>query len=477
MKSRRNDLARDTLAILVGRGRVTLLAKGEERPISLHAGRERFIDEELRGLIDEFLGERKVRGKVVVGVDPSLDFLAARPRTEGGSDLVDELEERHGDRLLIEEQDSGRIGEALQRVYAAPERELREAAEAVRERGRVRLRFHSATGALQRMAEEVLPSPAGWDSEIRFFPGPKKGLAVFVCAGKVLTRQFLSTGDYEDGAIAAVLASMWAAVQEGLRLPQPAGIVLHCGDSGHGLAAACRQSVDAEVVVAPHLGFDQATLCRALASNSRRRRGADAPLFSALAEDVGAGEPARVPILSLAGTGAVLALVASMLQQTAQGLDTEIMALDARTREAFIEFGRDPWTLRDTRETLAKNAKVAEAFLMDRVYWSDILGEVPELIPDAVSLQRLEGVYPLHVPKEDEDSRRRPSSYVELSCTVPMNGDATRIPEVTQFTRALRNSELFSEYFRYVPNAEVNVRPDAKDSVARVSIRCSRSKQ
>ena len=270
---------------------------------------------------------------------------------------------------------------------------------------------------------------------------------------------------------------MWAAVQEGLQLPEPAGIVLHYGDSGHALAAACREFMGAEVVIAPHLGFDEATLCRALASPSRLHRGADAALFKKLAAEVGGGEPTRVPILPLVGTGAVLALVASVLQQTAEGLDTEIMALDAGTRDAFIEFGRDPWALEKTRETLTSNAKVAEAFLMDRIYWSDILGEVPALIPDTVSLQRLEGAYPLHVPKDEDDNRRRPRAYLELDCTVPLTGDSSRIHEVSEFTRALRTSSLFSKYFPYVPNAEVNVRPDATDAIALVSIRCSRSKK
>lgn len=469
--------ARDALAILVGRGRVTLLARGEERPVSLHGTRDSFVDEELRTLIDEYVGDRRLRGRVVVGVDPSLDFLAARRRRDGATDLVDELEERHGDRLMIEQLDAGRLGADLQRVYAAPVRGLREAAEAVRARGRVRIRFRSATTALQRLGESLDPSPASWSSEIRYYPGPRSGLAVFVCAGKVLTRQFLAA-DQDEEAMVAELAAMWTAVQDGLHLPPPAGIVLHCGEGGHALAAACRRAVGAEARVAPHLPFDQGTLCRALACEPRRRRGSEAHLFRALTEDVGGGEPARLPLPSLALTGAVLAMVAMMLQQTAQGLDAEIMALDARTRDAFKEYGRDPWALRDKRESLAKNAKVAEAFLMDRVYWADILGEVPGLLPDGVLVQRLEGAHPLHVPKGDDGkSGRRPDAYVELVCSVPVLDNATRIPQVPELTAALRSSQVFAETFRHVPNAEVNVRPDASDQVARVTVRATRSKR
>lgn len=476
--ARRRAPARDALAILVGRGRVTMLARGEERPVSLHGARDSFVDEELRGLVDEYLGDRRLRGKVVIGVDPSLDFMAARVRREGATDLVDELEERHGDRLLIEQLDSGRIGEGLQRVYAAPVRGLREAAEAARERGRVRLRFRSATSALQRLGEAVDPSPNAWNSEIRYYPGPRNSLAVFVCAGKVLTRQFLPAGDQNEEELAAELAGMWTAVQDGLRLPPPSGLVLHCGDGGHALAAACRRAVGAEARVAPQLSFDQATLCEALACEPRRRKVDEASLFRTLTEDVGGGDPARLPLVSLAATGGVLALVAIMLQQTAHGLDAEIMALDARTRDAFAEFGRDPWDLRDKRDSLRKNASVAEAFLMDRVYWSDILGEVPGLMPEEVALQRLEGTHPLFVAKDDDKkSGRRPDAYVELVCAVPVSDNATRIPQVPELTAALRSSKVFAESFRHIPNAEVNVRPDAAEQVARVTVRATRSKR
>ena len=473
---------RDMLAILVGRGRVTLAATGDERPIELEAGHERFAPDELRGLLEEYFEQRRLRGRVVLGVDPTLDFLATRPRgaatQKGGSaDLVEELEDRHGDRLVIEERSSGRGGDALQTVYAAPRAELLEAAQAVRAQGRARIRIAGTTAAIAAWAEALEPTPAGWTSEIRFFPGKRRSLAVFVCGGAVLNRQVIATAELDDAGIAAELYGMWAAVQEGLRLPPPPGLILHCGDSGHELAAACRRATAVEARLAPHVGFDRATLCTALAAEAGRRRGGPEPLFRGLLDEVGGGEPARMPIVSLAGTGAALALVAAMLHQTARGLDTEVMALDARTREAVAKYGRNPLKLAELLDDMKRNATVAESFLMDRVYWADFLGEVPELMPGDVALERLEGTHPFVIPRDDDEAVRMPDAFLELTLSVPVREGATRIPQVPQLTSALRASQLFSRHFKHVPNAAVTVRPDAAEQVARVSIRCSRSKR
>jgi hypothetical protein len=473
---------RDVLVMLVGRGRVTLAAPGDERPVELEAGHDRFAPDELRGLLEEYFEERKLRGRVALGVDPTLDFLATRRRDAsaskgGSSDLIEELEDRHGDRLILEEQAVGRNSESLQTVYAGPRRELREAAQVVREHGRARIRILNTTAALTALGEALDPSPAGWTSEIRLFPGKRQSLAVFTSGGAVLQRQTIASGDLNDAGLASELYGMWATVQEGLHLPPPPGIVLHCGDSGHELAAACRRATAVEARLAPHVAFNRATLCRALAAQAGRRRGGPERLFRSLLDEVGGGEPARVPVLSLAGAGVALALVAAMLHQTARGVDAEVMALDLRSREAVAKYGRNPGKLTELLEDMEKNAQVAENFLMDRVYWADFLGEVPGLMPREVELERFEGTHPFVVPRKDGETARLPDAFVDLTLSVPVREGATRIPQVPQLTSALRESALFARHFKHVPNASVTVRPDAVEQTARVSIRCSRSKR
>ena len=475
---------RDAVAVLVGRGRIAVVGGPfGDRAQSLHGAHDRFAANELIGLLEEVFEENPPKGPVILGASPSVDYLATRrrdalPGQTAHPSLVDELEERYGRKLVIQELEGHRLATTHQTVIAAPRRAMREAAEAIHANGRGKLRIVSTTHALVRLAESLDSRPNGWESDIRVFPGKRQALAVFSCAGVPLSRQVLPLVSGGDEGMAAALHSMFASVQESLKLDPPNGVLIHAGNDRTGLLEACRRATGVEVKEASLLGFDKATLCHALACEAGRRRPApEENIFRALAEAVGAGPRARLPIAGLAGVGLVLASVAGVLHETAQSLEGELSALDVRTRDALDQYGRDPIELSETLDELRRNAVIAQSFLMDRVYWSDFMEAVPELLPGEVLLDRLEGVHPLHIPKDDEETASRmPDAYLEFTCRVPVRDGALRIPQVPQLTSALRGSELFRENFSFLPNAAVNVRPNAADQVARLTVRCSRRK-
>lgn len=286
-------LCRDRVAILTG-------GKGSDAVKALHGAGPMFAESELEGLLRSAIEDGRMGEQVVIGVDPLLEFFSTQRAVASKEDnapdsLIDELRNKYGGRLIAETVRTALSPKTHQTAIAVPKGELKESSAAFTGYEGGKVRFISTSHALYALALEQDPMPKKWSSEIRVFLGQREGLVMFAVEGTLVARQIFEYSGQSQGPIIAAVNGMVAAVQEGLGLGQPDGILFHVGKDHEDIAKVCSEVTSIDAGVRTHIPYEQSTLCLALAFDGfrRRRQGGDRyEIRAQAAEDsVGRGLP------------------------------------------------------------------------------------------------------------------------------------------------------------------------------------------
>lgn len=420
-------------------------------------------------------------------MDPLLEFFSTQRSAtflEGQAEsLIDELRNKYDGRLVALPVRTALSQKTHQTAIAVPTRELRETSEAFDEFGG-QVRFISTTHAIYSMAMHADPVPKGWESEIRVFLGTREGLILHGYEGSLVARQIFEYSGQAAGAVITAVNGMVAAVQEGLSLPKPDGVLFHVGQGDSNLADMCKSMTDLDAEVRGNIVFDQSTLATALSHEGFKRKKAEIDFLQqddAKVKKKKTGE-SGLPKISMAGVGAAMLAMGGYLWSAGSSVQSEIDALYADSERVLDQFGHDAFALDEGLTALRSTAAIGEGFLMQRVYWADFLYELPRVLPANVELVRVEGFYPFAMPAESEEEEggeggeavtlEKGSRFIEFEFKVPMESEISPIPEKDQVTDALRESEHFSRFFRDM--AAPRIVPNEADGrwTATITIRC-----
>lgn len=460
-------LCRDRVAILTG-------GKGSDAVKALHGAGPVFAEGELEGLLKSAIEDGRMGEQVVVGVDPLLEFFSTQRTIAIAGDhapdsLIDELRNKYGGRLIAETVRTALSPKTHQTAIAVPKGELKESSAAFAEFDGGKVRFISTSHALYSLAADQDPMPKKWSSEIRVFLGQREGLVMFAVEGTLVARQIFEHTGQTHGPIIAAVNGMVAAVQEGLGLGQPDGILFHVGQDHADIAKVCSEVTSIDAGVRTHIPYEQSTLCLALAFDGFRRRRQGVDFFThvdntSIAEVVDG--KAKLPVRQMLGLSAVILGMGGYLWQAGSALAAEADHLYADAQAALDLYDGDSFAMEEGLDSLYKTVSVAEGFLMERVYWSDIIKELPRILPSTMSVVRLDGRYEFKVPEEPQEGEEEEvaapmvfdesSRYFELNLKVPMASETSKVPEVAELIKALGENDLFNRYFRRTPNPDMS---------------------
>ncbi len=474
-------LCRDRVAIYLG-------GRGSDAVKALHGAGSVFEKGELKALLEDALCEGLIGQKVAIGVDPLLEFFSTQRRVsfqEGGKaeSLLEELRGKYEGRLVVEPMRTALSPKTHQTAIAVPAQELQESAEAFAAMGGGKVKFVSTTHAFYAMAADESRTPKGWGSEIRVFFGSHEGLVLFAVDGTLIARQIFEYSGQAKGAVLSAVSGMIAAVKEGLALPEPSGILFHVGQDDTTFAELCEEATGVPARSCSHLIYDQATLAAALAFDGFRKKRQELDFLHQAEQSISAERNNIVPIKSVATLAASILGMGAYLWSAGSAVQSQIDQATARASEALDLYDQDPFQLEEAEDQLTKTVSVGEAFLMDRVYWSDYLREIPKLLPDNMTLVRIAGADTFLVPDEDADDeegngggspsgRGESDRFLEIGMNLPLESEKSSTPEIVSFTDALKTSKVFQKSFRTIPAATVSRLEDNGRWHAEITMRC-----
>lgn len=475
LKFEKVDSKNKVTGVLLCRDRVAMLTggKGTDAVKALHGAGPMFAEGELEGLLKSAIEDGRLGEQVVIGVDPLLEFFSTQrvvATQEGGAaeSLIDELRNKYGGRLIAETVRTALSPKTHQTAIAVPKGELKESRAAFSSYADGKVRFVSTSHALYALAFDEDPMPKKWTSEIRVFLGPREGLVMFAVEGTLVARQIFEYSGQAQGPIIAAVNGMVAAVQEGLGVGQPDGIIFHVGNDHEDIAKVCSEVTSIDAGVRTHIPYEQSMLCLALAFDGFRRRRQGVDFFTHVdGAEVEDGEAsAKFPVRQMLGLSAVILGMGGYLWQAGSALATEADNLFAEAQPALDFYDGDSFAMEEGLDGLFETVSVAEGFLMERVYWSDFLKELPRILPSTMSVVRIDGRYEFKVPEEPKDGEDgevaapmvfdESSRYFELNLKVPIASESSKVTEVGELITALGENELFKRHFRSIPNPDMS---------------------
>jgi hypothetical protein len=302
---------------------------------------------------------------VVIGVDPLLEFFSTQRAVafqEGGQaeSLIEELRSKYGGRLVAETVRTALSPKTHQTAIAVPRGELAETRRALSDYAESKVRFIGTSHALYALAVSEDPTPRKWTSEIRVFLGPREGLVLFAVEGTMVARQIFEHNGHAHGPIIAAVNGMVAAVQEGLGVDQPDGIIFHAGGEGEELAKVCSEVTHIDAGVRSRIPYEQATMCMALAYDGFRRRRQGVDFLRHVEEEV--VEESRgslgLPVRPMLGLGAAVLAMGGWMWHAGSGLQAKIDAKRMEAEEVLAIYDHDPFML---EEAVARDAGIVGA--------------------------------------------------------------------------------------------------------------------
>lgn len=421
--------------------------------------------------------------RVVVGLDPTLDFLSTARADDGDqiqaqSQLADRLAGRLPGGVASRENPTRGGKVKLKSLLFFPRRIGTAIFEGLRGLGRARVRVLSTTHVLYAQACKRKAAPRRWKSEIRVLVGEPETVALLVHRGVPVARQSVPT--QEDGRAAAltgVLQRLAMMAQGDLGLGGVSGVVLHASDDDLAELRASAEALEVPVVQAAPVPCDRSALAAMLAGARTTGRQAPLELGSVLQVD---GErpsfpwrPALPAAASLLFGAVYLWWEGSLVLEEVRQMEASI---DALTQER--EISREE--IIDLRDGMGIEVGAAEAALVDRVYWSELILEIMRIMPENAWLRQLEGAWPYHyVPDligDDEDgeggapadtgpSPKRRWLKMQAYLEAGDDGEHGFFAVRDQLVESLRQNQTITAVFPKLDGTQISQQREGEDNV------------
>ncbi len=439
---------------------------------------------QLAKVLDELLQSGAIGGRVTLGLDPALDVIStARADDPEQLQAQAQLAERLGERL------PGGVASCVNPVAQSPVKVKSlvlfprrigvEVLKAMSQLDRGRFSLVSTSHALVSRCNKNKAAPRKWKNEVRLVVGRQEMAALLVHQGTVLARLASPLHKENPGPEARSLIQRLATLAEHeFNLGPLGGVILHANEDFTAALGGCTEGTSVALLRAAEIPFDPAYLAAVLANGKFGKGG---PLALDSVVNPKSDRPAfplreALPLAAgIAGLGVWLWMQGNTLLAQVSDMETDVDEICAER-----EISRED--LVDARDGMMIEISLAEAFLMDRVYWSEILTEVPSLVPDALSLTQVEGRYPFsYTPHygdmgdaedEEEEGPEPGLRWVNLTGQVKVP-ELLRTPvEARQLTAALKASLVISKLFPMINEPSTNTTGDGAAREMTIKVYC-----
>ncbi|HZM00938.1 MAG TPA: hypothetical protein VFD43_11880, partial [Planctomycetota bacterium] len=289
----------------------------------------------------------------------------------------------------------------------------------------------------------------------------------------VAARLFAMPGEASSSAIWLAVMSLVTHAREELGLGAIDGVVLHVGELGEPLAKECEAGFKIPTQVAPQLTADPESASFALACLGTQPRSGAPDLFADLRPPPGLRQ--SFPVKAAAVLLAIIAGAGWMLLDAAGKLEDENAKL-AKLAQKYAQKAKvNPKDLVKVHAALSAEFGIASSFVSSRVYWADVLRELPAVVPATGAIIDLDGRDSVKFPATKKKSQAAPvgvSRQLMLAIEVPLDEADSSPPEVQQITDALAGSAYFRKQFPRITGSNVRLLPAVKGLAARITVMC-----
>jgi Tfp pilus assembly protein PilN len=322
--------------------------------------------------------------------------------------------------------------------------------------------LHEAAARLKRRARKV-------KTELRILPGEDTGMVMLTHNGTlVATRLFGMGSEGNVNTISLAVLSLATHAREELGLASIDSVLLHAGETSESLRAECEDAYGLPTVLVPSLTTDSDSISLALAHVGVHSGGTDADLLGELRPS--AGFRKIFPVRAAAMLLAVLGGAAFMLNSETERLERDTDKLRRITQKYAQKAKINVKDLKKLHGVLKAEFDIAHAFIAKRVFWSDMLRNLPDVLPSTCTIMDLEALDSIRYPRKK--SRRSTTSLRKLmiAVIVPLDAADTSPPEVETFTARLRQSDYFQAEFPRITGATLRLMPAVKGLAARIVV-------
>lgn len=435
----------------------------------------------LAAVLEAWRAEGRLRGRVVLGFDPRRTYaITRRLPAEGPARSPTEMlaaDLGFAEDSVVSAMETVKLPGGPHAALAACRREAAtEALKALAEAGVSRARLLPVHWALALAARAARRAPRRWKCDIRILPGGTGSLALLSWHGfPIACRPFDQGADGQNvGAVGLAVLSLVTHAVEELGLPGVDGVLYHGGPESAGLVAQCEALYGLPTQVAPPCPVDPEHCAEALARAGQHAALLHVDMFRELLPPPGLRQnfPVRTAAALLLGVGAM----AFTLDGEAAALESEASKLLKQATGNARKASADLKDVPKLHEKMEAEVGVAKAFIADRMYWSELLQELPRVVPGTMTVVDFDGrdyiVYPSKKKKVEKGgvSTKR---FINISGEVALDVADSSPPEVAEWTRLLEGSELLHRYLPRVSGANVRLLPAVKGLFARIMISCT----
>lgn len=447
------------------------------RDVRIHE--EHVLPEELAETIARLRSERVIAGQIVCGLDPRLLFSVTRRVSE------DEL--KRGPGALLQEHvgpvDGGTACGMLplklpaggyHAIYAC---ERATAADMLAGLGRLRESQRHCVPVVQALLpalRKVVKPKRSWRTWVALIPGAYYGLALVIHGQQVAaTRLFKSHGGQIDTAVAsATLRGLRMYARDELQLGRFDSVAVCAPPDGDAQASADELAIRLDdetpfVAGSKPFSLDDELFATCLAELGLAGGQPSVDLFHELTEARGALD--HLPTRQLAGVAAAVLLGAGVLAWQAGEMESKASNVRAmaksRAKHADVKLSE----LSERNKAVKKEVELAAAFAVDRVFWEDFVREIPSLMPATMFMTRIDGRNGIRW-----SDRSQAETKLTISAEVPLEFIEGTPPEVTAFTQAVEQSEIFREKLPKIRGSNVRFQTGVTSSLAKLVLLCTR---
>jgi len=262
--------------------------------------------------------------------------------------------------------------------------------------------------------------------------------------------------------------SLRTHAREELGLSGVDGVILHTGKEASELAAEAEKCHGLPQKLGGRVELDEERCAESLARLALGRKHMEADMFGALRSTGGWREnlPVRTAAALLIGMGAA----AWLLSDAASELEHDTRQLTAQAEANCKKAKASTKDLKKLHEKLSAEVGIAHAFLAERVWVSEVMQHLPEVIPGAMQLSDFDLKDYVVYPSKKASRAKVAKRLVNLVGEVPLAEGSSSPPEVDEMTRLLEQSSYFHAHFPKVTGANVRLLPAVKGLFARVTM-------
>lgn len=466
------------------RGTVGLLVRKDRLLVTRGSGKKATVDEypfepgHLGDIVAQLRDDGMLGGQVVCSIEGRRLYTVTRaddPEHEGLG--PSEILARDIGRLaggIVADSEEVKLPAGVHHTYAAcpgeVARELWRGLAGLRPRD---LRLVPTDHAVHRAAVDAQRSPRRWRKELRVIVDGARGLALVAWHGQVVaSRAFVVPADAPPEtrarAIEIAVHGLVTWSREEFGIEELDGGVLHAEDEGP-VAEAVDGLVHGELLTASPIGLDSESLALALPAMARKRLPDDLDVFRDLHAPSGFKEnfPVRAAALMLT----TLAFCSWLVWDEVTRLENELSAINGQLGALVKRLDIKRSDVPKLHEVRTIEWNTVTAFVGERVFWSDLLDELPSVLPEGVVLNDLDGRDRVMLKKSTAGGAQAPRRLL-ITGKVDVDDESVAPPEVGLITDALRSSEEFRTTFPRITGANVKMMPGPNGLYARMTFTC-----